>query len=679
MVKLSGMMTAMSETTLTLLGGFRLAVDGEPVKLRRRKAEALLAYLALQPDERHGRDKLAALLWGRQTDEQARLNLRQCLASLRKAMGAPAAAVIDADQASIMVHGDAIEVDVETLRKLADRDLTEGLVDAAGLCKGELLADLNLREDEFEDWLSLERQTARKLQADVLRRVSEERLADGDGEAAVAAAEQLTRLEPLDETAQRLTMRAYAAAGQRSAALAHYQASKALLESELGVEPEAETTALLQAIKDGDGPMRERAPDVPDARTAPDKPSIAVLPFANLSGDPEQEYFADGIVEDIITALSRYRWFPVLARNSSFTYKDRAVDVAQIGAELGARYVVEGSVRKGGDQVRITVQLIDARSGDHIWAEHYDCALDAIFTVQDEITEAIVGAIEPELASTERERAQRKPSERLDAWDCYHRGLWHFYQFTKESNARAQQLMRQAIEMDPGFGLAHAGLAGNLYMGVMHGYSEAPEQATSAAFEAARQALALDDKHAGAHFSLGRVYILMRELDAAIAELETAIALNPSFADAYYGLSMSLLYAGRPEESIVAMDNALRLSPHDPYHWIFLTIRAAALAITQRHGEALENANEAARHPGAKLTAFVVQAACLALVGRPGEARAALDRARQFKPDLSADYLRIIWPMKNPHELDYFIDGLRAVGLPEGNDGAREDAAAAKA
>jgi TolB-like protein len=650
-----------------------------------RKAEALLAYLALGHDERHGRDKLAALLWGRQTDAQARHNLRQCLASLRKGLGAAARLVIDADPASITLRADAIEIDLGALRHLAkaqaQANATAALAEAAGLCKGELLAGLNLREEGFEDWLSLERQTARGLQVGVLTRYSESRLAEGDGEAAVAAAEQLARLELLDEPAQRLMMRAYAAAGRRSAALAHYQTSMALLEQELGIQPEAETTALRQTIKDGGGPRAEATTAAVEAVAAPlgapNRPAIAVLPFTNISGDPEQEYFADGIVEDIITALSRYRWFPVVARNSTFTYKGRAVDILEAGRELGARYVAEGSVRKAGDKVRITVQLVDAESGNHIWAERYDCGLDAIFEVQDEIIEAIVAAIEPELGSAERERAKGKVPDNLDAWDCHHRGLWHLYRFTKESNARAQQLMRQAIRMDPDFGLSHAGLADALYMGVLHGYSDAPEQAISAAFEAAQAALVIDDKHAGAHFSLGRAYILKREHDAAIAELQTAVALNPSFADAYYGLSMALLYAGGPEESIVAMDHALRLSPHDPYHWIFLTLRAAALAIARRHDEAVENANEAARHPGAKLTAFAVQAGCLALVGRSGEARAALDKARQFKPNLSADYLGKIWPLKNRRDFDYFIDGLRDLGLPEHDGGVLNEASPA--
>ncbi len=674
----------MNETTLTLLGDFHLSVDGGPITLPTRKAEALLAYLALQPGQHHGRDNLAALLWGRQTDEQARRNLRNCLASLRKALGPAAAAVIDADKASIMLRADAIEVDVATLRQVTNGDRTVPPADAIRLCNGELLAKLSLREAGWEDWLSLEREAARKLQAEVLRHVTESRLEQGDGEAAVASAEKLAHLDPLDESSQRLLMRTYTAAGRRSAALTHYQTAKALLASELGVEPETETTALLEAIKtakDGKQPAGEAASELAPkgpgaAPAAPDRLAIAVLPFANISGDPEQEYFADGIVEDLTTALSRFRWFLVVARNTTFTYKGRAVDVTEVGRDLNARYVVEGSVRKGGDQVRITVQLIDAQSGNHIWAEHYDRPLDAIFAVQDEIIEAIVAAIEPELGSTERERAKRKPPDGLDAWESYHRGLWHLYQFSKDGNARAQQLMRRAIAMDPGFALAYAGLADALYMEIIHGHSERPDWSLREAFEAAQQTVALDDRHAGAHFSLGRVYYLKRDHEAAIAAHETAIGMNPSFADAYYGLSMALLYAGRPEEAVDAIDHALRLSPHDPYHWIFHVIRSVALTGSKRYEQALASANEAARHPGAKVTAFLVQAQCLAQLGRLREARAALAKARQVKPDVSLGYVRRIMPFKNPSDFEIYTQALRDLGLGEGSDDVRQAAAA---
>ena len=657
----------MKHTTLKLLGDFCLSVDDSPTALPTRKAEALLAYLALHADARHTREKLAGLLWGGHTDAQARLNLRQCLSSLRRVLGSTATKLIDADQASIMLCSSAIEIDVVSLRKIHKGERTEALEQADQICNGELLANLNLREAGFEDWLSQQRETVRMLQSDVLRRLTENQLTNGDAEAAVAVALKLAHMNPLDEAAQRLLMRAYAAAGQRSAALSHYQTTKMLLADELGIEPGADTLALRDEIKIA---TTTTAPAQAGAAPPTDRHAIAVLPFDNMSGDPEQEYFADGIVEDIISALSRYRWFPVVARNSSFSYKGRAVDVTRIGQELGARYLVEGSVRKGGDQVRITVQLIDAESGNHIWAQHYDSPLDAVFTVQDEITEAIVAAMEPELGSTERTRAKHKPPDSLDAWDCYHRGLWHLYLFTRQSNARAQQLMRRAISMDSGFTLAYAGLADSLYMEMLHGYSKTRDQSLADAFEAARQAVVLDDKHAGAHFSLGRVYYLRHEHDAAIASLQTAVTLNPSFADAYYGLAFALVLAGRPSEALDPINHALRLSPHDPYHWIFLVARALALTLLRRFEEAVVDINQAARHPGAKITAFILQSGCLALAGRDEEARAALATARQFEPELSVGYIRLLMPFKNPGDLDEVIETLRELGLQE--EGAAE-------
>ncbi len=260
-----------------------------------------------------------------------------------------------------------------------------------------------------------------------------------------------------------------------------------------------------------------------------------MLPFDNMSGDPEQEYFADGITEDLITALSKIRWFFVIARNSTFTYKDRAVDVTQVAQELGVRYVLEGSVRKGGNRVRVSAQLIDATTGRHVWAERYDREIEDIFALQDEMTQTIVAAVEPELGAAERERAARRPPEGLDAWETYQRGLWHLWRFVREDNAKALQLLRRARELDPGFAAAHAYEAYSHFLNVVLGWAEDPAESLSAGMTAAKEALALDDKDAMAFAALGRVHLMRGEHDASIAALDTAIDLNPSFAQAYHG------------------------------------------------------------------------------------------------------------------------------------------------
>jgi adenylate cyclase len=398
----------------------------------------------------------------------------------------------------------------------------------------------------------------------------------------------------------------------------------------------------------------------------PDKPSIAVLPFINMSGDPEQEYFSDGVTEDIITELSRFRSLFVISRNSSFTYKGRSINVKEIGRDLGVQYVVEGSVRKAGNRVRITAQLVETATGNHLWAERYDRDLDDIFAVQDEVTRAIVTSIEPEMASTERERARRKPPDDLGAWDYYQRGLWHLYQFTREDNAEAQRLIRQSVELDPGFASAHAELAYVLVQNLIQGYSEAHPENIAEVLRAAQQAVALDDKDAVAHLTLGRVYLLKREYTASVEELETAIALNPSSARAQYSLGFSLTFAGNPEAAIPRFETAIRLSPNDPEMPSFLEMLAWACLQTKRYEVAVEWSSKAIRRPNAEFWAYANLAAALGHLGRRNEAIVALGELLRRNPDFSPKFLRKhVYYNRVPDHLEHYIDGLRKAGLAE--------------
>src|SRR6202047_2178841 len=326
----------------------------------------------------------------------------------------------------------------------------------------------------------------------------------------------------------------------------------------------------------------------------PDRPAIAVLPFINMSGDSEQEYFSDGISEDIITALSKLRWFFVIARNSSFIYKGNAVHMKQIAEELGVGYVVEGSVRKVGDRVRITVQLNDVATGSHVWAERYDRGIADVFAVQDEITEAIVAAIEPQVYAAENFRAKRKPPDSMDAWDLVMRALSHYWRVTRQDNVVAQALLEKAISIDPNYGQALGVLAASHTFSAHMGWAD---MATTVpiAERAALAAIRADSEDPWAHHALGCVYLSTRRFDDSLAEFELALRINPNFslAQGYYGLTLS--YCGRWEEADLAARRALRLSPRDPLSALYYGIAAYAQFLGRNYDEAMRLSREAIR------------------------------------------------------------------------------------
>ena len=398
----------------------------------------------------------------------------------------------------------------------------------------------------------------------------------------------------------------------------------------------------------------------------PDKPSIAVLPFSNLSVDSEQEYFADGISEDLITALSKIHWFFVIARNSSFTYKGQAVDVTRVADELGVRYVIEGSVRKVGSRVRISAQLIDATTGHHVWAEHYDRSLLDIFELQDEMTQTIVRAVEPELSVAERERAARKAPDNLSAWETYQRGLWHMWNFSENNVVEAQGLFQKVHELDPTFATPYAFESYCHYLSVMLGFSEVPEDSLSEALSLSKKALALDDKDPAAYLALGRVYTMLGEHDAAVAVNEKALELSPSFYLAHHGLGFAFALSGRLEESARALDNAMSLSPRDALLWGTMSFRSLTCILQKQYEAGAEWAQRSILEPraaGGGYWPYTVLASALGNLGRVADAQEAIEEALERKPDLSLTFLEKTLPAKQAGGLETFLDGLRKSGL----------------
>jgi TolB-like protein/Flp pilus assembly protein TadD len=391
----------------------------------------------------------------------------------------------------------------------------------------------------------------------------------------------------------------------------------------------------------------------------PEKPSIAVLPFSNMSADPEQEYFADGISEDIITAISKLRWFFVIARNSSFVYKGKTIDIRRIGRELGVRYVLEGTVRKSGPRVRINAQLIDATTSNHIWAHRYDGDVNDVFALQDKITNSVVAAIEPRLLEAESIRSQNRVPGDVRAWDLLMQGSSLFWRLNKIDGEAALSILKRAIRLYPEYAPTHSMLAFAMLLLGYLGYIE-PEvkEATAIAARAAE----LDPDDPWAYVALGFVAFIERRTEESIAHFQRAIDLNPNFAAAYGYLGWTLSFDGQSENSIAHSQTAIRMSPHDPQQVIFYGGMAAAHYLAGRYNDAINSALSVLRYRPTFNGARRLLVAALAQAGRLDEARAELECLRSFQPEIS-----IAWIKKNvpytPASMTKYLDGWHKVGL----------------
>jgi adenylate cyclase len=394
-----------------------------------------------------------------------------------------------------------------------------------------------------------------------------------------------------------------------------------------------------------------------------DRRAIAVLPFANFSGDPEQEFFADGITEDIITMLAGWRAFPVIARASTFTYKGQSVDVKKVGEELGARYVLEGSVRKSGRRVRVTAQLIQSDTGHHIMAERYDRDLTDLFELQDEITHAIAGAIEPEILKFERDRIADRRQQSQDAYELYQRGVWHHYRHTKADNIEAQAYFRRALAIDAEYPQATAALALALCNAAYLAWAEDPERNYAEAYELAQRAVTLDARYPVARFVLGLVCAWTGRSDRALTEYREAGNLNPSYAVAHVMLGHMLAYTGHPEETVPLVEKGIRLSPTDPRLFMWLPALACAHYQLRNYEESVVAGRRSWTLNRNWPLGLTHAAAALAQLGRIEEAQAALADLKGLDPNLS--FVRTTLQRLYAYQagIDHLLDGLRKAGF----------------
>lgn len=402
---------------------------------------------------------------------------------------------------------------------------------------------------------------------------------------------------------------------------------------------------------------RGQAPELPA------KPSIAVLAFGNLSGDSEQEYFSDGITEDIITDLSKISGLFVIARNSSFAYKGRAVDVKRVATDLGVRYVLEGSVRKAAHRVRITAQLIDGATGGHLWAERYDRDLDDIFLVQDEVTRNIVEALRVRLSPEERDRVHGPRTRNVEAYDFVLRGRELWLRWAPDANAEAQALFERAIELDPRFGSAYAGLAVSALVDYINDWNGATEESLERGLGSAAKAVEVDPQNSYGHWALALASLWNHDVDRAVAEIEKALALDPNNADLLADRGQIFGYAGRPNEAIESLEKAMRLDPHYPN--VHLHFLAHAYFVRGDYAEAVALLQRRIRlHPKTDISR-VLLASCWGHLGREDEARTAWAEALAINPSYSLERKAHILPYKDPADRGRFVEGLRKAGLPQ--------------
>ena len=653
----------MASLNLGLLGSFEVRDKADqPVAISAKKSRGLLALLAFSPSL--PRERLANLLWSDRGDAQARSSLRQTLASLRKDLGPVHAACVAINDERVSLDPAHVETDAVAFQELANLEKVESLRMAVSLYRGPLLEDTTINDPAFEEWVTSKRAALHDLAVATFEKL----WGMENGPARVKLAKRLVEIEPLKESSHFALMQSYADSGEDGLALQHYSVCRNLLKSELGIGPGRDIESLRQRLMDRgqvDPSLKTEAVTTNSTPILPDKPSIAVLPFQNLSGDSAQDYFADGIVEEIIVALSRIQWLFVIARNSSFAYKGKPVDVKQIGRELGVRYILDGSLRKSADKIRITGELIDAATGVHIWADRFEGRLEDIFALQDQMTASVVGQIAPMLQQAEIDRVQRKPTDSLDAYDHFLRGLSNMHRWTREGNDAALTHFYRAIELDPNFAAAHGLAARTHVQRNSGGWMSDHVKEFAEAERLARRAVELGHDDAVA-LSTGGFALsdICGAADDGDAYVERALALNPNLASAWLFSGWVKASKGEAALALERLAYAKRLSPNDPQDFSRQGAMSFAHFVAGNYLEGLACAEAALRIKSNFLFPLLSTAICAALAGRNEQARKAMAQIRQIDPTLRISLISTYQTMR-PEDFVRWKEGLRLAGMLE--------------
>ncbi len=657
---------------LSLLGGLTIATpEGAPVALPTRKTALVLASLALAGERGATREALTEWIWPERSASQGKSSLRQALTAIRKALPAVLGegASLHSEQDSLRLTAPAAMIDLRRFESLATSGLPAERAAAAALYAGDLLAGVALT-DPLEGLVAAHRERLRQLALTLVETLSAENAGEAASRPACEAlANRLLAGDAAAEPAHRALIRLRLAEGQTNAARRQLERCVEAVRQELGAEPEARTLALLDdeaAAAALPGPPTEpaRTSDI-TAPAGAGQPSLVVMPFDDLGGR-EDDAFADGVVEEVTSALSRIKDFFVIARQSAFTYKGRFVDVREVGRDLGVRYAVEGTVRRGGERVRITVQLVETETGRQLWAERYEGDLSAIFELQDRIASQVAGAINPSIRASEIERARRKPPENLQAYDLTLRALPHFWSHRKEDNAQALALFDQALAKDPDYGVALAFKAWCHAQQSCYSWSDDPASERLCAIETADRAARRVQDHATALTAIGAAYSMTTtDQERAGSFIERALAIDPNNAWAWMRAGWMKAIYNQIDGALECFDRALALSPHDPFTFNIYFGMAAAHADRGDNRKAAELVEKGLRAGPGVTWAYRMLASYYAQAEEPEKAAAAIAEFKRHNPGITIAKLRASLPpsmlLSNPK----YLDGMRLAGIPE--------------
>lgn len=649
---------------IRLLGQFEARNDADPpIRFPTRKAEALLAVLAAKAGTRLGREHLATLLWPDSGQQQARGSLRQTLNLLRKSLQGTGAQGVCTNGDELCLEPIGIEVDLQTFEAGIATASLENLDRAFAVYRGDFLANLDIGGEPFEEWRSQEQNRLRELAIAAFGRLADLHTANGATDRAIAVGERMLALDPSSEATYRLLMKAHLAQGARGGAIRQYQRCKKYLETHLDVEPEPETEALYRQIVDGSA-TRIQLP-------SRSHPSIAVVPFANLSGDSAQDYFAQGIAEDIVTELSRFRTLRVIARNSSFAAAGGGRTGREVGAELGATYVLEGSVRRAESAVRITSQLSDVATGYHVWADRYDAPVENVFELQDRITRAVAGALAIRIDEERLRKAKQFGNDNLAAYDCWLRGKDSLHRHKPMGVTQARDLFQRALDIDPTYARAHSGLALVYYNDWnCHQWDRWAECQTQA-YDHARKAVELDDSDHINHSILAQVHLYRREFELSEKHLDRTFALNPNDADCLARMGQARTQLGDAAAGIQLAEAAYRLNPRYPDWYVGFT--GLPYLMAARHEEAV---NIMERAPDAFIDTRAFLAVAYAYLGQRAKAREnaqaflegyqhKIAAGRPADPTEAMRWILHVTPFRHESDTRYLRKGLKKAGIGE--------------